>query len=148
MVIELPDEFKEFLRLLNEHQVEYLLVGEFAVAFHGDVRSTKDIDIWVSVSSQNAKCVVDAIKEFGFEAPDLRPAIFETPGKVIRMGNPPLRIEVLTEIDGVNFNDCAANATTESLDGVPVPVISCADLKKNKRASRRFRDLDDLEHLP
>ena len=148
MVIELPQDFSEFLRLLNSHHVEYLLIGGFAVGFHGYPRATSDIDIWVGQSPENAQRVVAAIREFGFDTPNLTPELFQQDRKIVRMGHPPVRIEVMTAIDGVMFEQCRENRIETVFDGIPVPVISLADLKANKKASGRLKALDDLEQLP
>ena len=145
MVLELPNDFKEFLRLLNSHQVSYLLVGGFAVGFHGYPRATSDIDVWVEISEPNATKLVAAIDEFGFS--EVTVDLFLQPEKIIRMGVPPMRIEILTTISGVDFDACYPNRLDETMDGVPVPIISLEDLKKNKLASGRHKDLNDLEQL-
>lgn len=146
--IEFPQDFSEFLRLLNAHRVEYLLVGGFAVALYGYPRATADMDIWVSRGQENAERLVACLKEFGFETPDLTASLFQSPGRIVRMGIAPLRIEILTDIDGVAFDECAGRALTNLVDDTPVTVISLEDLKANKRASGRPKDLDDLENLP
>lgn len=144
----LPPDFKDFLRLLNSHGVEYLLVGGYAVGFHGYPRATADLDIWVPIDSRNAHKLADTLKAFGFETPELSPDLFLQPDKVVRMGVPPLRIEILTSISGVEFRDCYARRHSATLDEVVVPFISLEDLKRNKRAAGRHQDLSDLEHLP
>lgn len=146
--IEFPQDFSEFLKLLNDHHVEYLLVGGFAVALHGYPRTTADMDVWVSRRRDNAERLVACLKEFGFDTPNLTPELFEEPDRVVRMGAAPLRIEILTEIDGVTFDDCITRAESQIVDGNSIPVISLADLKINKKASGRAKDLDDLENLP
>lgn len=146
--IEFPPDFSEFLKSLSDHHVEYLLVGGFAVALHGYPRATADMDIWMAQRRDNAIRVVECLTAFGFEAPNVTPELFDNPDLVLRMGVAPLRIEILTNIDGVNFDECAARADVHMVDGTPVPVISLSDLKINKRASGRSKDLDDLEHLP
>lgn len=148
MVIELPPDFKEFLRLLQDHNVEYLLIGGFAVGFYGYPRATSDINIWVGRAPENAKRVVAAIREFGFDTPNLTPELFQQERKIVRMGNPPIRIEVMNSIDGVEFDQCRENRIETEFDGIPVSLISLSDLKVNKLASARPKDLDDLEHLP
>lgn len=147
-MIELPPDFKEFLRLLNCHHVDYLVIGGFAVGFHGYPRSTSDIDIWVSKSPENAIRVVDAIREFGFDTPNLTPELFLQQRKIVRMGHPPVRIEVMNEIDGVTFENCRAGRVMTEFDNISVPVIGLADLRQNKTASARPKDLDDLQQLP
>ncbi len=146
--INLPADFKEFLRLLNAHQVEYLLIGGYAVAYHGYPRATADMDIWIAVHPRNAERVVAALQEFGFDLPGLSSGLFLKEGQIIRMGVPPVRIEIATGISGVSFGECYAARVIDVLDEVEVNLISLAHLKVNKRAAGRHRDLDDLEHLP
>ena len=146
--IEFPQDFSEFLKLLNAHRVEYLLIGGFAVALHGYPRATADMDVWVARDRSNAERLVSCLREFGFDTPNLTPELFDDPNRIVRMGVAPLRIEILTEIDGVNFKDCSTRSINQSVDGELIPVISLEDLKANKRASGRAKDLDDLENLP
>ena len=146
--IEFPQDFVEFLKLLNAHHVDYLLVGGFAVAIHGYPRATADMDVWVARNQANAERIVLCLREFGFDTPDVTPELFEDPDRIVRMGEAPLRIEILMEIEGVNFDDCYSRADEQLVDGSPVPVISLNDLKVNKRASGRPKDRDDLENLP
>jgi len=146
--INLPPDFSEFLRLLNAHQVEYLLIGGYAVAYHGYPRATADMDIWIATHPRNAARVVAALKEFGFDVPALSVELFQTENQIVRMGNPPVRIEIATGISGVSFAECYAARVIDVLDGLEVSLISLHDLKRNKRASGRHKDLDDLENLP
>jgi len=146
--IRLPHDFKEFLRLLNKADVEYLLIGGYAVGYHGYPRTTADMDVWVAISAENASKLVAVFHRFGMEDPKLTPELFLQRGKIIRMGVPPMRIEVLTEIDGVNFGECYAAREVVALDGQKVNLISLPHLRRNKRAAGRHKDLDDLEHLP
>jgi hypothetical protein len=145
---QLPDDFSEFLRLLNAHRVEYLLVGGYAVGLHGYPRATIDLDVWVASTPDNAQRLVDALREFGFDVPTLVPELFLSPASIVRFGTPPFRIGLMTSIDGVGYEACRANAVTVLMDDVDVPVISLADLKTNKKAAGRHKDLADLEHLP
>jgi predicted nucleotidyltransferase len=144
----LPADFREFLRLLNEAGVEYLLIGGYAVGYHGYPRTTADMDVWVEISPDNATRLVEVFRRFGMDAPDLTADLFLQQGKIVRMGVPPMRIEVLTAIDGVAFRNCFARREAVNLDGLKVNMISLSDLRKNKLASGRHKDLDDLEHLP
>ncbi len=144
----LPEDFKEFLKLLNDADVQYLLIGGYAVGYHGYPRATADMDIWVAISPDNAAKLVDVFHRFGMQDDQLKPALFQERGKIIRMGLPPMRIEVLTEIDGVDFAECYAARVTADIDGLPVQLISREHLLRNKRASGRHKDLDDLENLP
>jgi hypothetical protein len=148
MDISLPLDFKEFLKLLNDKGVEYLLIGGYAVAYYGYPRATNDIDVWIAVNPKNAERVVDALREFGFDTPDLSIGLFLAANRIIRMGMPPMRIEISTGISGVNFEECYAARRTDVLNGVEVPIISLRHLKENKRASGRHKDLNDLENLP
>lgn len=146
--INLPLDFKEFLKLLNAHQIEYLLIGGYAVAYHGYPRATADMDVWIGTDSQNTQKIVIALKEFGFYQPGLTPELFQKKDQIIRMGIPPIRIEIATGISGVDFDECYASRIVDVLDGIEVNVIDLPHLKKNKKAARRHKDLDDLENLP
>lgn len=146
-MIHLPKDFKELLQLFNSKKIDYLVVGGYAVALHGYPRATGDIDIWIAISKDNANKIVEALKEFGFDAPELKKELFLEKRKNIRMGNPPLRIEILTSIDGVKFTECYRNKKTITLDGIEINFISLEDLKKNKKASGRYQDLADLENI-
>jgi len=143
----LPKDFKELLQLLNSKKIEYLVVGGYAVALYGYPRATGDMDIWIAISKDNAHKTVEALKEFGFNTPQLKEELFLEKGKNIRMGNPPLRIEILTSIDGVEFTECYGNKKTVTIDDIDINFISLEDLKKNKKASGRYQDLADLENL-
>jgi hypothetical protein len=143
----LPQDFKDFLRLLNLRQVEYLLIGGYAVGYYGYARATADIDIWIAIHPENAQKVVDVIREFGFNIQELSSELFLQENKVIRMGMPPFRIEVLTTISGVSFEECYAERTVDVLDEIEVNIIDLEHLKINKKASGRLKDLADLEHL-
>ena len=145
--MRLPKDFKEFLQLLNSKNIEYLVIGGYAVALYGYPRATGDMDIWIAISKDNARKLVEALKEFGFNVPELKEELFLEKEKNIRMGNPPLRIEILTSIDGVKFPKCYKNKKVVTIDDVKINFISIEDLRKNKKASGRYKDLDDLEHL-
>jgi predicted nucleotidyltransferase len=147
VMIQLPPDFREFLKLLNEHKVKYLLIGGYAVSYYGYPRSTADMDIWVAIEPKNADNLVAVLREFGFDVPSLESSLFLNEDKVIRMGLPPLRIELLTTISGVNFDECYSERVVSIIDGVEVNIISLKHLKINKKASGRYKDLDDLDHL-
>lgn len=146
--IHLPSDFKEFLKLLNAHQVEYLLIGGYAVGYHGYPRATADMDIWIAMNPSNSQRIVIVLKEFGFDLPELSPELFLKEWQIIRMGVPPIRIELATTVSGVNFNECYAERIVDTLDDVEVNLISLKHLKLNKKAYGRHRDLADLENLP
>lgn len=146
--IRLPRDFKEFLQLLNAHQVEYLLIGGYAVGYHGYPRATADMDIWVAIHPQNADKLVTVLRQFGFDLPELSVDLFLKENQIIRMGVPPVRIEVTTTISGVTFGECYTQRVVDVLDGVEVSLIDLEHLKINKKASGRYKDLNDLENLP
>jgi predicted nucleotidyltransferase len=144
----LPQDFADFLKLLNSHGVEFLLIGGYAVGIHGYPRGTADLDVWVSTAQGNAARIVSALKDFGFETPELSAALFQQPDKVVRMGVPPIRIDILTSIAGVTFEDCYRRREVVSVGDLQVPVISLPDLKVNKLATGRNQDRADVDHLP
>ena len=146
--IRLPPDFKEFLRLLKEHDVRYLLIGAYAVNYHGYIRATGDMDIWIALHPENAKKIVNVLKVFGFDQPDLNTELFLQEKKIIRMGVPPVRLEITTSISGVEFEECYQSRIVDELDGIEVNLIDLENLKKNKKARGRPKDLADFEKLP
>ena len=148
MAIELPNDFKEFLKLLNSYEVEYLLVGGYAVGYYGYPRATGDMDIWIAVHPDNANKLMRVLGDFGFGTVGISEALFLQENKVIRMGNPPIRIEILTSISGVEFSECYAQRVSDVIDNVQVNLINLLHLKQNKKAASRYKDLDDLDNLP
>ena len=146
--IHLPQDFKEFLKLLNAHHVEYLMIGGYVVGYYGYPRATADMDIWVAVNKANADKIVTVLKEFGFDLPDLSAELFLKEWQIIRMGVPPVRIELSTSVSGVNFDECYNRKVTDIVDGVQINLISLEHLKQNKKAAARHKDLADLENLP
>lgn len=143
----LNQDFKEFIQSLNDNRVRYLVVGGYAVALHGHPRYTKDIDIWIEMSPENAANVIGALEQFGFTSLELRETDFLIPGQVIQLGQPPNRIDLLCSVSGVDFATCYESRFTVDIDGVPVDFIGLEDLRKNKAASGRYQDLADLENL-
>ncbi len=143
----LTPDFKEFIQSLNNNDVRYLVVGGYAVAFHGHPRFTKAIDIWVWVDEQNAANLVKALDQFGFASLGLTADDFLEPGIIIQLGYPPNRIDLITSLKGVDFSDCYARRVEEMVDGVALPFIDLENLKKNKKAVGRLQDLADLENL-
>jgi len=146
--VHLPPDFREFLRLLNANRVEYLLIGGYAVAYHGYPRSTADMEIWIAARPDNAAKVVAAYRAYGIEDPAISTELFLKEDQIIRMGIPPMRLEVITGISGVRFDACFAAGVSDEWDGVPVRIIALEHLKINKKATGRHKDLDDLENLP
>jgi predicted nucleotidyltransferase len=145
--IRLQEDFKEFLKLLEASEVDYLLVGGYAVGFYGYPRPTGDMDIWISRSPENAEKVVAVLNEFGFSSPEISAELFTLEKSIVRMGIPPFKLEIITHIDGVKFDPCFQRKEVVVMDGCNVSLISLADLKINKQASGRPKDINDLENL-
>jgi Nucleotidyltransferase of unknown function (DUF6036) len=141
-----PD-FSDLLRAFNDHEVEYLVVGAHALAAHGYVRATKDFDVWVRPDEVNAERTLAALKDYGAPLHDLNSADLVSPGTVFQMGMPPLRIDILTAIDGLRFADAWPNRVHTDFGGQPTYVLSRGDLIINKKASGRLQDLADVENL-
>lgn len=145
--MNLNQDFKEFLAFLNSNEVEYLVIGGYAVAAHGHPRYTKDIDVWVRPTAQNSKRVMAALTEFGFGSIGLTEEAFTAPDTIVQLGYPPRRIDLLTEPSGVEFGGCYSRKLEVTIDGTIVPFIGLEDLKANKKASGRPRDLADIDDL-
>jgi predicted nucleotidyltransferase len=140
-------DFKEFIKSLNDHKVRYLIVGGYAVAIHGHPRYTKDIDVWIEPSQENAVRLIAALDAFGFGALGLRTDDFLDPSQVVQLGYPPNRIDLLLALKGVDFENCYTARLQVEIDGMTVDFIDLENLKKNKQAVGRFQDLADLENL-
>jgi predicted nucleotidyltransferase len=135
------------LRLLNAHEVRYLVVGGYAVAVHGHPRYTGDLDIFVEAAPDNGAALVTVYREFGFDPPGLAPELFTLPDNVVRLGVEPVRLEVMTSISGVSFADAYPRRVEVLIDGIPVQFISYEDLIRNKTATGRGKDRVDVEAL-
>jgi hypothetical protein len=146
-MIRLPPDFLDLLIALNAADARYLLVGGHAVGFYGVPRATKDVDVWIEASPENAPRVVSALQAFGASLGELTARSLEAPGVGYRMGEPPFRIEILTEIAGLTFADAWPQRETARVGVVALPVIGLQDLLTNKRAAGRKRDLADVEEL-
>ncbi len=143
----LSPDFREFIQSLNDNGVRYLVVGGYAVAFYGYPRYTKDLDVWIEMSEENARRMVKALDQFGFGSLGLTVEDFLTPDQIIQLGYPPNRIDILTTLPGVEFSDCYPFRVVVDVEGLPVNFIDLDNLKRTKRASGRFQDLADLENL-
>jgi len=148
MDMVLPPDFKEFLNLLKGKNIRYLLIGGYAIGYHGYPRATNDMDIWIAIDPKTAEQMVLALNEFGFDTPQLSKELFLKENSIVRMGIAPMRIEILTTISGVNFEECFQQRVVDEIDGIEVNIISLKQLKINKKASGRHKDLDDFENLP
>lgn len=144
----LSKDFKEFVALLKEHDAEYMIVGGYAVGVHGYPRYTGDLDIWLNPTPENAQRVLAALNDFGFGGLNISLEDLTKENNVIQLGQPPLRIDLLMSIDGVTFSECWADRKQETFDGSRMNFIGYHDLVRNKRASGRHRDLDDIENMP
>ena len=140
-------DFSEFVSLLNGHGVEYLVVGGYALAAYGHPRFTGDLDIWLRPSGENAARVVEALRAFGFGSLAIAATDLLKPEAVVQLGYPPGRIDLLTSIDGVTFEQCAARREIFRIKELSVPFIGLEGFKINQRASGRLKDLADLESL-
>lgn len=143
----LNKDLREFVELLNSNRVDYLIVGAFAVAFHGFPRYTGDLDILVRPEPQNAQRVLHALSQFGFGRLGIRMEDLDRPGKVVQLGVPPNRIDLLTAISGVSFEEAWDSRQEAELDGTPVLFIGRVALMRNKQNAGRAKDLGDVEEL-
>ena len=139
--------FKSFIRLLNKNQVKYVIVGAFALAFYDVSRSTKDMDIFVEASGENLERILDTLDDFGFGRIDIKKKDFQDTSRIIQVGSPPMRIDIITSIPGVEFAPAWKNKLEGKYDDSPCFFISKEDLIKNKQAADRLQDKEDLEKL-
>ena len=143
----LNSDFKEFVELLNANTVEYLVVGGYALSAYGRPRYTGDIDFWVRPSPANARKILKVLKEFGMESLGVTEDTFSKPDQILQIGYEPSRIDVLTSIDGVEFEDCYARRFETIYSGVLVQFIGIDDFKRNKAATGRLKDQADIKEL-
>ncbi|HEU4554429.1 MAG TPA: nucleotidyltransferase [Chitinophaga sp.] len=144
----LAEDFEDFVKLLNKHQVEYMVVGGYALALHGKPRHTGDLDIWINISPANAERMLKVLDEFGMGALDFSKEDFLQPGYITQIGYPPLRIDILNNIDGVEFTEAAPNRQKITLDdGLEIFFIGLQDFLKNKEAAGRSQDLADIKEI-
>lgn len=144
---KLQTDLREFIVLLNSHEVEYLLVGGHAVAYHGYPRFTGDIDFFIRTTSLNAQRVLDVLTVFGFGGLGISEHDLMASGRIVQLGQPPNRIDILTSISGVDFDTAWQARVQATLDDQPVPLIGWSELLRNKKAAGRQKDLADLEKL-
>ena len=147
-MIQLPPEFKKLLKSLNSSGVEYLIIGGYAVIFHGYVRTTGDLDVWIRSTPENARRVVEAIQGVGYNPKGLKPELFLRQGGVLRIGVEPFRFDIVNQIDGVEFDPCYQRRVQSAVEGIEINWINLADLKANKAATGRNKDRADLDYLP
>ena len=140
-------DFRDLLAEFNARQIDFLLVGAYALAAHGHVRATQDLDVWVRPSPENASRVIEALRAFGAPLQDLTEKDLSTPGVIFQIGVEPIRIDILTVIDGVQFDEAWTDRMMSKFADQPVAVLSKEHLIKNKLAAARTQDLADVEAL-
>lgn len=142
-----PADFSDFVAVLNNHEVRYLIVGGYAVAFHGHPRYTKDIKIWIERTPENARRILAGLEEFGFGSVGLVEADFLKPSQVVKLGNPPNQVNLFTDLKGFEFAEAYDNRLTDEFRGVTLHFVGREDLRLSKQAAGRLQDLADLENL-
>jgi hypothetical protein len=145
--MEIQQDFKDLLELFNAHKVEYIIVGGYALAFHGAPRYTGDIDIFVKPDDENAARIMSALEVFGFGSVGLAAQDFERPGQVVQLGVPPVRVDIITSISGVSWNEAFSHRAVGKYGDIQVHYIGQDQFIMNKKAMGRKKDLADLEAL-
>ncbi|MFM8867019.1 MAG: DUF6036 family nucleotidyltransferase [Ilumatobacteraceae bacterium] len=145
--MQLDKDFNEFVGLFITHDVRFLIVGGYALAAHGLPRATGDLDTWVWVGGQNPDRIVAALKDFGFGEVGISEDDFKQSDSIVQLGLPPYRIDILTSVDGLDFEQSWTNRVIVQIDNLDVPFISREDLIKNKRMVGRPQDLADVDRL-
>jgi predicted nucleotidyltransferase len=145
--VHLSNDLREFVALLNSKRVEYLIVGAYAVAWHGYPRFTADIDLLIRPSPANAEALVTSLNEFGFASLHFTPEDFIKPGQIVQLGVKPNRIDLITSIAGVEFDQAWAGRVGGEIDGIPVQFVGLEELITNKESTGRLKDQADAEEL-
>lgn len=145
--IVLNRDFREFIQSLNDNKVHYLVIGGYAVALHGHPRYTKDIDIWLGLTAENAVRTVKALEQFGFGSLGLQTEDFLVPDQIIQLGYPPNRIDLLTSLGDMDFHECYDSRLEIMISGIKINFIDLPNLRKSKKIAGRYQDLADLENL-
>jgi len=142
---QLPEDFKDFIKFLNDHKVRYLLVGGWAVGIYGNPGATEEIDFFIATDDENIENLLIALNEFG--TPKVDKSVFQIKGNVFRIGRSPIQIDIINEASGIFFEDCYKRRNLIKADEIVISVISREDLIENKRAAGRHRDLADIENV-
>ena len=145
--MEIQKDFRDLLELFNAHKIEYIIVGGYALAFHGSPRFTGDLDILIKPDPENAHRILESLEEFGFKSVDLTIEDFQRPDKVVQLGVPPVRVDIITSLTGVSWEEAFSGKTKGKYGDIPVYYIGRDQFIANKRATGRKRDLADLEAL-
>lgn len=143
----LNEDYRDILQCFVDEGVEFLLVGAYAMAAHGYVRATLDMDLWIMPSAANAEAVLKALRQFGAPVARVSARDLQTENIIFQIGVAPRRIDILTSADALRFGEAFKNAIVQDIDGITVPVLSISDLIRNKRATGRTKDLADAEAL-
>lgn len=143
----LAKDFEDFVKLLNRFEVEYMVVGGYAMAFHGKPRFTGDLDIWINISEINAEKLLLVVNDFGMASLGFEKGDFLQPGYITQIGYPPLRIDILTSVDGLEFKEAYQNRQKIDGDGFEISYIGLHDLIQNKIASGRDQDIQDVKEI-
>lgn len=145
--MDLDKNFKEFIELLNVHKVKYLVVGGYAVNFHGYPRYTKDIDFWIWLSPENIKQLLKALQDFGFGSMGLSEADFSKTGNIIQLGYEPYRIDLIMELEGVDFENCYEHKEQITFNNTDISFLNLEDLIEIKKLAGRPQDIADASQL-
>jgi hypothetical protein len=146
--MDLNRDYQELLQSFVSHNVRFLIVGGYALAAHGHPRYTKDLDIWVWTDPSNAERIVMSLESFGFDGLELSAQDFQEPGVVVQLGREPQRVDILTFATGLDFVSAYENRMMVSIGNLEVPFVSIDDLRTNKLATGRLRDIADAADLP
>ena len=146
-MIPIPRDFRDFIGLLNARRVKYLIVGGYAVAFHGYPRATGDLGVFIKCSRRNAAAMVEVFRRFGFTDDKMGPEFFMDKGEVVRLGREPLKLEILNDISGVTFAECYRRRVRARIEGLHINFIDLPELIRNKRATGRDKDKLDVRNL-
>jgi len=145
--MEIQPDFKDLLKLFNDREVDYIIVGGYALAFHGAPRFTGDLDLFIRPSLENARKVLSALDAFGFNFPNLTLDDFQNPDKIVQLGVPPIRIDLITSISGVSWDDADAHKEAGMYGEIPVSYLGRKEFIRNKSATGRKKDIADIEAL-
>jgi hypothetical protein len=145
--MEVQKDFKEFLALLNAHEVDFMIVGGYALAYHGAPRYTGDIDVFVKPDRKNAQRIIEVLREFGFSSLELSIDDFQNEDNVVQLGLPPVRIDIITSISGVSWEQADVTKEPGLYGNVPVNYIGKKEYIANKKAIGRAKDIADIEAL-
>jgi predicted nucleotidyltransferase len=145
--MNIPEDFKEFIVLLNDKQVRYLIIGGYAVGFHSRPKFTNDIDVWIENSLENAQRLLAVLQEFGFASLEISADDLMNPDKVIQLGYAPVRIDIITGLSGIDFSKAYANKVIGKYLGITTNFISREDLVASKKLAGRKKDFDDIDWI-